>query len=87
MSIKLLFIVLILPIILFGWDGYDSKSGSSVEIEKGNLVRSGQDIEIYDNDTGEYHDVEVQSVTGNGSGADVEVYDYDSGEYRTLEMD
>lgn len=69
------------------WDGTDSESGSSVEIGKGNLVRAGQEIEVYDHDSGEYKNVEVESVTGNGSGADVEIYDYDTGEYRTLEMD
>jgi len=35
------------------WDGYDYESGSSVEIEDGNQVRSGKPIEIYD------HDVDV----------------------------
>jgi hypothetical protein len=71
----------------FAWDGYDSENGSSVEIEKGNLVRSGQEIEVYDYNTGEYNDVEVQSIRGNGSTVEVEVYDYSTGEYRTFEMD
>jgi len=69
------------------WDGYDYEQGTSVEIGSGNLVRPGQDIEIYDYGHDEYHDVEVQSITGSGSGAEVEVYDYGTGEYRTLEME
>ena len=83
-SIILVFLV---PLTVNAWDGYDYESGSYVEIEKGNLVRPGQDIEIYDYSTGEYKNVEVQSITGSGSGAEVEVYDYDTGELRTLDMD
>jgi hypothetical protein len=80
-------LVLILPTLVYAWDGYDYESGSHVEIDKGNLVRPGRDIEIYDYGTGEYSDVEVESIRGSGSGAEVEVYDYDTGEYRTLDMD
>lgn len=69
------------------WDGYDADSGASIEIEKGNLVRSGRDIEIYDYDAGEYRDVTVESIRDRGSTVEVEVYDHDSGEYRILEMD
>ena len=69
------------------WDGYDYESGSYIEIEKGNLVRSGNDIEIYDYDTNEYKEYEVESITGTGSGAELELYDSDTGEYRTLDMD
>ena len=69
------------------WDGYDYESGSAVQIDKGNLVRQGSDIEIYDYGTGEYKDVEVQSVRQSGSNVEVEVYDYETGETRVLEMD
>jgi len=71
----------------FAWDGYDYEKGSYVEIEKGNLVRPGEEIEIYDYGDGEYKNVEVESITGSGSGAEVEVYDHEIGEYRTLDMD
>ncbi len=71
----------------FAWDGYDYESGSYVEIGEGNLVRQGSDIEIYDYGTGEYRDVEVQSIRDYDSSVEVEVYDYESGEYRTLDMD
>jgi len=86
---KLLMVLLIIlsPFTAIAWDGYDYDKGSYVEIDKGNLVREGQDIEIYDYGTGEYKNVEVQSVRGSGSGTEVEVYDYDTGEYRTLDMD
>lgn len=72
----------------FSWDGYDYDKGSFVEIWKGNLARSGRDIEIYDYSDGKYKDVEVQSITkGLGGKVEVEVYDYDKKEYRTFEMD
>ena len=71
----------------YSWDGYDYESGTYIEIDKGNLVRAGEEIEIYDYGTDEYINVEVESITGNGSGAELEVYNYDTGEYRTLDMD
>ncbi len=71
----------------FTWNGYDYEKGAYVEIDKGNLVRSGHDIETYDYSTGEYKDVEVESVHDSGSTVEVEVYDYNTGEHRTLEMD
>ena len=68
---------------VFSWDGYDYDTGDYIEIEKGNLVRAGNDIEIYDYSTGTYKDVEVQSVSSD----EVEVYDYETREYRTFDMD
>ena len=69
------------------WEGYDWETGNYIEIQEGNLVRSGEKIEIYDWDSGEYKNVEVQDVDSYGSTTEVEVYDYESGEYRTLEME
>lgn len=71
----------------FAWDGEDAGSGATIEIETGNLVRTGSDIQIYDYDSGEYHDVSVESIQRSGSTVELEVYDYDIGEYRTLEME
>ncbi|MCA6069942.1 MAG: DUF5334 domain-containing protein [Endomicrobium sp.] len=68
---------------VFAWDGYDYASSSCVEVEKYNLVREGEDIEIYDYDTHEYKDVYVQSIEGT----ELEVYDYDSGKTRTFDME
>ena len=69
------------------WEGYDYEKGSYVEIEKGNLVRTGEEIEIYDYDEGEYKNVEVEDINRYGSTVEVEVYDYETGESRTLEME
>lgn len=75
------------PCLSNAWDGYDSETGSPVEIEKGNLVRKGSDIEYYDYNDGEYKSVEVQNIQRRGSTVEVEVYDNETGEYRILEME
>lgn len=67
--------------------GTDTETGGSVEIESGNLVREGNDIELYDSEVGEYRDVTVENIRRYGSSVEVEVYDNDAGEYRTLEME
>lgn len=69
------------------WDGYDYDKGAYVEIEKGNLVRPGEEIEFYDYDAGEYRYGSVESIDSYGGTTEVEIYDYDAGEYRTFEMD
>ena len=75
------------PLVANAWNGYDYENGTYIEIDKGNLVRAGEEIEIYDHSSGEYRSVEVQSITGSGAGAEIEVYDSTTGEYRTLDMD
>lgn len=40
--------------------GYNWETGECIEIEKGNLVRPGHDIEVYDNETGEYLELEME---------------------------
>jgi hypothetical protein len=85
--IKIIFGLTLLPLTLSALEGYDYETGTHVEIEDGNLVREGQEIEYYDYDTGDYRHGDVESVQKSGSGAEVEVYDQESGEYRTFEMD
>lgn len=79
--------LLVLPISIYAWDGYDYENGANIEIGKGNLVRSGQEIEIYDYSTGTYKDVEVESINGSGSGTEIDVHDSETGEHITLEME
>ena len=69
------------------WDGYDYDKGSYIEIENGNLVRPGEEIEYYDYSSGEYKYGDVESIHSYGSSVEIEVYDSDTGEYRTFEMD
>ncbi len=87
MKAMLLTLCLLIASPVFAWDGVDSETGSSVEIGKGNLVRPGQDIEVYDHDTGEYKDVTVEGVRGGLGSVEVEVYDNETGEYKTYEME
>ena len=86
-SVVALMLVLSSPPIAFAWDGVDTASGGAVEIERGNLVRGSESIEIYDHEAGEYRDVDVESIERTGNTVEIEVYDTDSGEYRTFEMD
>jgi len=71
----------------FAWDGTDNETGTNIEIEKGNLVREGRDIEIFDHEDGSYRDVEVQSIRRSGSSVELEVYDNGTGQFRTFEME
>jgi len=67
----------------FAWDGYDYGKGNFVDVEKGSLVREGNEIEIYDWGDGAYKNVEVDSFDGS----EIEYTDPDSGEQVTIDMD
>lgn len=82
-SVLLLFLFFSLIGLAKAWEGYDYEKGEYIEIESGNLVRSGEEIEVYHYDTGEYKYEEVQSVDSD----EVETYDYETGEYHTYEME
>jgi hypothetical protein len=84
---RLLLMMVLMASPALAWDGYDWDTNSYVEIEEGNLVREGQDIEIYDWRDHSYRDVQVEDIRSYGSSVEIEVYDYDKGEYRTLDMD
>ena len=81
------FFALFISVPSFAWDGYDYEKGSYVEIEKGQLVRSGREIEFYDHGKAEYRSGDVESIRSIGSKVEVEIYDQQSGEQRTFEMD
>ncbi len=81
------FVSFLFPYFASGWDGYDYEKGSFIEIEEGNLVREGENIEIFDYGTGEYKDVEVEEIERTGDTVEIEVYDYETGEISTIEMD
>lgn len=69
------------------WDGTNAETGDCVEIERGNLVRSGEEIEVYDCASGSYRYLEVEDVDGSGYGVEIEAYDPETGEYIYLEME
>ena len=79
--------VSLFPRVCLAWDGYDYDNNAYIEIGPDNLVRSGNDIEIYDHADGEYKNVEIQDIYTFGGTVTIEAYDYDSGENRTFEME
>ncbi|KGT74627.1 hypothetical protein MA20_38255 [Bradyrhizobium japonicum] len=70
----------------FAWDGTNTTTGTSVEIERGQLVRSGRTIEVYDSDQG-YKEYDVDSIRRYGRTVEIEATDTATGESTTLEMD
>ena len=86
---KALIIVLasaLIPCAASAWDGYDYDKGRYVEIEKGNLVRQGREIEVYEYGEG-YKTFEVDSIRRSGSRVELEVIDSETRETRTFEME
>lgn len=73
--------------VAYAWEGIDQQGGELVEIERNNLVRSGKNIEIFDYQDNNYHDVDIERIDRYGNTVEIEVYDWYNGEYRTLEMD
>ena len=70
----------------FAWDGTNSNTGSSVEIERGQLVRPGRTVEVYDSTEG-YKEYDVDSIRRSGRTVEIEATDSATGESSTLEMD
>lgn len=83
----ILILTFLIPLNAFSWDGTDTDNGDSVTIGKGQLVRRGKDIELYNNDTGEYISGEVESIRRNGRYVEIELYEYSSGETKIFEME
>lgn len=82
-----LLVLYLLSLNAFAWDGTDSETGASVEIEHEELVRSGRSIDYFDYGAGEYKSATVESVRRLGRAVEIEVTDDNTGEARTLEMD
>src|ERR1700731_2672806 len=59
------------------WDGTNTTTGTSVEIEHGQLVRSGRTIEVYDSSEG-YKDYDVDSIRRSGGTVEIEASDFRS---------
>lgn len=69
------------------WDGTDTNTGASIEIEHGQLVRPGRAIEVYDSTAGEYKEYDVDAIRRSGRSVEIEATDSATGESTTLEMD
>lgn len=86
--VKLYILIFILyPFNVYGWSGYDWENGSYIEIEEGELVREGEEIEFYDYGDAEYKNIEIDSMNDYGTHVEIEGTDIENGEIRTFEMD
>ena len=82
-----LFLLLLFGHNAFAWDGYDRQNDAAIEIGRGNLVREGNIIKIYDWKEDEYHDVEVRQMEDSFKSVRLEVYDLDSQQERIFDME
>ena len=82
-KIFVLIISLFITLPVNAWDGFDYERGHSIEIEQGQLVRPGEEIDVYNYNTGRYETYEVEDVNSD----EVEVYNWETGTYRTFDMD
>lgn len=67
------------------WDGVD-KDGNIVEIDKGELVRRGRDIDVFHSERG-YGTYNVEDIRRYGRTVEIDVFNYETGETETFEMD
>jgi hypothetical protein len=68
------------PLISHAWKGYDFADACSVEIEKGNLVRVGLDIEVLNDCSGDYITVEVMNIYRSSGMVVIEAVDVNTDE-------
>ena len=71
----------------FAWEGTDQNTGNKIEIEKGNSVEDGKEIEIYDHDEDIHKTIEISGVNRFGNTVEIEGTDIETGEEHILEMD
>lgn len=69
------------------WEGVELESGNSIEIEEGNLVRTGETIDYFDWDEDEYRTVTIDDISRYGDTVEIEATDDETGETVTLEME
>jgi hypothetical protein len=67
------------------WEGTNTNTGSTVEIDHGELVRSGETIEVYDSNEGS-KTYDVDSINRSAGSVEIEATDTSTGETTTLEM-
>lgn len=68
------------------WDGTNTTTGSSIEIERGQLGRPARTIEVYDSERG-YKEYDVDSIRRYGRSVEIEATDTETGESTTPEME
>lgn len=68
------------------WDGTNTTTSSSIEIERGQLGRPARTIEVYDSERG-YREYDVDSIRRYGRSVEIEATDTETGESTTPEME
>ncbi|MGV8948976.1 MAG: DUF5334 family protein [Candidatus Paracaedibacter sp.] len=71
---------------IVAWTGQEMGSGNSVEIEPGNFVREGENIEFYDSSDGDTRSLDILSIDRLGNTVTIEGIDSETGDVRTFEM-
>ena len=82
-NLLLFTIILFFSPIVFALDGYNLETGEFINIDKNQLIRPGEEIEMFNYSTGEYEYREVDYVDDYA----IETFDYETGEYETFYMD
>ena len=82
-----IFIVLLLPTLVFAWEGQDTEQGTNIMLSSRDMATPGKEIIYYDYSKEEYRTAEVTSVYGFGQSVQIELYDIDTGDNRTFEME
>ena len=82
-------IILLFPLSVFSWDGFDYETGNYIEIDDSDIpsIVPGAAIQIYDNEDGNHHAVEIMSVVKTIDETNIEVFDHDTDEYRAFEIE
>ena len=85
----IIILILIFPLSVFSWDGFDYETGNYIEIDDSDIssLATGAIIQIYDNKDNDHHTIEIMSIVKTSDETNIEAFDQDAGEYRTFEME
>ena len=85
--VETLFVLIIFSSnIAFTMEGYN-EDGQYIEIEPSHSLNQGDQIELYNRETNEYSNVEIQRLFNHDSNLEIEVFDYETGKYEYLEIE
>lgn len=72
---------------LYATEGYDYYKTSNYVQFDSYCLSSGDELDMYDYSTSDYHNVEIQNVQCESSGCEIEIYDYTLSDYRYIELE
>lgn len=68
------------------WAGHDWIKGVDVSIDDDDLLRVGNEVEVYDGADGKYKDMNIENIKEDPEKTTLKVYDKERGEYRVFEI-